>query len=66
MDTCLNVVRDALSCCDDAVYRRLFSTHSVDSTQDAEGVPSCNMKGIDQAMKVILALHLSLRLLSVS
>lgn len=62
-DTCLYALDDALFCFDDAVHHRPFSTHSVDSNEDTGGSPSCGMKSIDQAAKVPIALHVSLRLL---
>ena len=62
-DICLDALGDALVCSDDAVHHRPVSTHSVDSNDDTGGVPSSDMKSIDQAAKVPIALHVSLCLL---
>ena len=65
-DICLDALGDALLCSDDAVHHRPLSMHSIDSDEDTGGVPSCDMKSIDQAAKVPIALHVSLCLLFIS
>ena len=62
-DACLNALGDVLFRSIDAVHRRPCSTHSVGSTEDGEGMPSCDMRRVDQVAKVLIALHLSVCLL---